>query len=737
MSVIFMDGFDHYGAGGDTAMTNMLSGPWASFPGTLDPSIGVPNFGPARTGPYCLIGTGRGTGWNRRILPSTKTRIFASFGFAIDSIPSSDSNINGIFAIMDGSNNVINYLRITTTGALSICQSDGTVIATTSGPVITASTWHFLEMDINTAGNWTVRLDDPLASESPILIGALSGGTIASIAVLNMRESTTTPNTPTPYMDDLIVRDTSGGINDGWLGDRRVATLFADEDTTTAGWTPSYYREVSPGIGRFSYTIAGTSTVQSNQARITTAGAVALDVGSGDFTLETFVRFDRLPETTEYYTIFSRWNENSVTGRSFRLVYGGPSYNGGNLEFQTSTDGSGSTAQVKVSYPWTPEADRWYHVALCRDSGELLLFIDGIQMGLPIVDSDTYFGGASGVFAVGGYVGSNNTGTSATVGTTLIGRMDETRFTNGVSRYNSNFTPTTTLFPRGSSDPDWSSVVLLMGYDSGINDESSFNRTLNTSGVTSQLPADGASVGAWSTVGSTKADPDDNTFVSASLLNATNILTMTTNPSASDTITVGTTNGTTPAVYKFVSSLVDPFDVLIGTDADETLDNLVAAINGDAGEGTTYGTGTTSNVDVNAVTLVSGQIQVFANIAGAVGNSVAVGSSSPGVWEDPANLYGGQDIPGPSIFKFQRPPSNTTIISAVQINVRAQKTDAGTGAIQTSLVGPLGGTTDGAIHSLTLNPIYYGDVIEEDPDTSGPLSPTTIINGGIKINRTS
>lgn len=740
MAVIFMDGFDHYGVSsgisdGTPATSNMLAGVWASFPGSFDPKVGVPSFTAARTGPYCLIGSNSNSGWNRRVLPATKTKLFVSFGFAVSSLPGDITN--GIFAILDNTNNVINYLRLSPTGALEVRQSNGSLIASTSGPVITAGTWHFLEMEIDTAGDWTIRVDDANATEPPVLAAPLSGGTIAQIAVLNTRESIGTIFAPDFCMDDLIVRDDTGGINDGWLGDRRVATLFADADTTTAGWSPSYYRTISPGIGRFSYMRAGSSSVQSSQARITTAAATALDIGPNDFTLETFVRFDKLPETSEYFTIFSRWNENSASGRSFRLVFGGPSYNGGMLEFQTSTDGSGSTAVSKILYPWTPNANQWYHIAVCRDNGDLLLFIDGKQAGVPIPDTDTYYPGSSSVFVLGGYVTGTSTSNAAVAGTTLVGRMDETRFTNGISRYNADFSPPTDIFPRGADDPDWSNVVMLVGYDAGINDESSFNRALNTNGgATSLLPLDGSTVGVWSTVGATKADPDDNTFIYASLTNAINIFTMTTLPTDGDTVTVGTTDGVTPAVYKFVSSLSDPFDVLIGTDADETLDNLVAAINADAGSGTIYGTGTTSNNDVFAASLVAGQIQVIALVAGTGGNSIACSSSSPGVWDD-TNLYGGVDIPGPSVFKFERPPSNTTIISAVQLNVRARKTDAGTGTIQTGLVGPLGGIIKGSTHALSINPIYYADIIEVDPDTSGPISPTTIINGGFFIDRTA
>jgi hypothetical protein len=334
-------------------------------------------------------------------------------------------------------------------------------------------------------------------------------------------------------------------------------------------------------------------------------------------------------------------------------------------------------------------------------------------------------------------VNSSATSGAGVSGSVTVGRFDETRFTNGVGRYTTSFTPPTTEFPRGSvDDPDWSSVSILCGYDSGLVDESSFARTMVASNsATTVIATDGDPPGAWTTVG--KSVPDDNTFIRASLTSATNIFTMTTNASASDTVTVGTTDGATPAVYTFVSSLVDPFDVLIGATAEDTLNNLVEAINAGAGEGTVYGTGTTSNADVEAGNLPAEQVLVTALIAGTIGNSIAVAESSPGVWADASNLTGGADIPGRSTFSLNRPPTNTTIISAVQLTSRAKKTDSGSGSVTFGLVGPLGGIEEGPNHALTVSSTVYSDIIEVDPDTAGPISPTTLINGGVTVNRTA
>jgi flagellin len=92
-------------------------------------------------------------------------------------------------------------------------------------------------------------------------------------------------------------------------------------------------------------------------------------------------------------------------------------------------------------------------------------------------------------------------------------------------------------------------------------------------------------------------------------------------PSASETINVA---GQT---YTFVSSLTGANQVLIGGTMAATMSNLAAAINGTAGAGTTYGTGTTANANASAVPAGT-VLTLTAKTAGTAGNSLALSSTS-------------------------------------------------------------------------------------------------------------
>lgn len=98
---------------------------------------------------------------------------------------------------------------------------------------------------------------------------------------------------------------------------------------------------------------------------------------------------------------------------------------------------------------------------------------------------------------------------------------------------------------------------------------------------------------------------------------ATGVLTLTGNAVNGETVTIG------GVVYTFVTALASAFDVLIGAAATNSIDNLIAAINGAAGEGSTYGTGTTAHPTVGAAAGVGDTMDVTADTAGTAGNSIA------------------------------------------------------------------------------------------------------------------
>jgi len=101
---------------------------------------------------------------------------------------------------------------------------------------------------------------------------------------------------------------------------------------------------------------------------------------------------------------------------------------------------------------------------------------------------------------------------------------------------------------------------------------------------------------------------------------ATGILTFTGNVSNGDQVTTGTKTYT----FETVLTNVDG-NVLIGAIAGDSIDNLIAAINREAGSGTTYAAATTGNDFVSATTTVTpGEMQVFALITGTDGNSIII-----------------------------------------------------------------------------------------------------------------
>lgn len=716
MSSLYMDGFDHYGTG-IAGAGNMLEGAWAETQGDSLRGPRTPVWG-ARTGLYALSGAGSGTGEYRYVLPSTQPIVFVSCGFSCDGLPGADFK-NEICSFRNVSNVVLATLWLQSSGAVALADNTNTILAATQGPVIVSRNWHFLEMKFDkTDGTFTLRVDD--ASGGGTAAIAATGLTFDSnVGQITVLSGLAGAGNVTTWLDDFFVRDATGSVNNSWLGDRRVATLLANADTVTAGWSANRYTKLGTGI----------LTLTATNSAVSTPSATNLNVGSGDFTLETFVRLQSLPTSSNKSAIFSRWDQ-IANQRSYQLFLGSQSLNNSSLCWQTSTDGTNSTVAQPIVYPWAPQLDTWYHIAIVRASGELLLFVDGQQLGLPIADSNTYFAGSS-LFGLGG----ETSGSSVVSGTALDGWMDETRFTVGFARYTTNFTPPVVEFPRGSGgDAHWANVALLAGYDTIIQDESSFARTLNAlNGAVQFTPNDASSVGTFPVIG--KAVPDDNTFIEAPFTNAISILTVTANPSAGNTVTVGTTDGTTAAVYTFRTSVSSAFDVLIDVSIQQSLQNLFNAINAGTGSGTKYGTGTTSNFDVIASQLPAGQMMVTANTAGTGGNSIATSKSGiTGSWTS-TTLSGGLDIPGPSNFKVQRLPPNTTLVSAVQVTMRSFKSDSGVGSINSAFVGPLGGVSTGSTHSLTVGPIYYNDIYEIDPDTSGAISPTTITNGAIQINR--
>ena len=101
---------------------------------------------------------------------------------------------------------------------------------------------------------------------------------------------------------------------------------------------------------------------------------------------------------------------------------------------------------------------------------------------------------------------------------------------------------------------------------------------------------------------------------------ATGVLTASGVFSDGETITVS--DGSTTIVYTMKTALTGAaYEVLIGASAAASLDNLKSAINGSAGEGTTYGIGTPASPIFTATTNTDTAQTIEANRIGTYANS--------------------------------------------------------------------------------------------------------------------
>jgi hypothetical protein len=138
---------------------------------------------------------------------------------------------------------------------------------------------------------------------------------------------------------------------------------------------------------------------------------------------------------------------------------------------------------------------------------------------------------------------------------------------------------------------------------------------------------------------------------------------------ASGTVTVGAgnaANGNTVTVggvvYTFRTALTSgglPNEVLIGGNVTASAENLVAAITGAAGAGTTYGTGTAKHPSVTA-TNSAGVVTVTAVSFGTIGNAITLAVSG-------ANL----SVSGATLASGANPSSNAFGVLATSINMAA------------------------------------------------------------------
>lgn len=740
MTQLIVEGFATYGLGTASQVSRldisqaMKSGAWADVATSMGFTLAAPPWSNDNAIYLQQRTTQKGSAdyETRRVIPGgTRDELIVSMRCAVAQLPSV-AHINGLLSFRTASNANICRIVVQPTGILTVNSGSPitTVLASTQTPVMVAESPVHMEVKAKVStGSVVIYVDGAKVLDAT---GLALGSDPVGMFVLAATDTAGYPPDIMMLFTDLIVRDTAGSYNNTIMGDRRVATIMVNnDDLAHQGWTPH-------PLQRFGNAILANIIEGSTSSCVYCSASTQTNLGSGDFTIEGQFRFASLPTGSNIATLFAKWSD-SDNNRSYRLYKGGPLLDSGLLTFQISTDGTNGGVVTVLTWPWNPETGVWYHVALCRKGGQTRLFINGVMQGLAVADANTYFASTTARTAVLGQV-NGSTFATAVNNTRLPGWSDEFRITVGVGRYDTNFTPPSAAFPRNiGGDPSWASVMWLSGWENGLFDDSSIGRSLfDIPGSSSPRPGSvtPGDLGNNYKLLNKRAPPLDNNFISADFIPATGLFTLTGLPADGETVRLGTKDGTNAATYRWKTALAAAYDVLIGGTADACAVNLAAAINKDAGEGTIYGTGTVANFDAVATKMPTTQILASALISGTVGNAiVTTDTTANGSWGS-GTLTGGADIPSYSQFGLERPPNNTTVIDSVTLVSRAWKTDSGPASLVQSLVGPAGAVADGATHTMSTSGTLYFDTFEVDPDTSAPLTPTTIVGGKVRVNRT-
>jgi len=229
--LIFVDGFDHYGAvpsSGD----RLREGVYAET--NLGPGGGVTNANP-RTGERALrINMGTNDAGVRRVLLSGASEtVGAGFAFRLSSLPTDNRSL-GLFQWRRNDNGIIASIWVTSTGQVLLAAGgrSGAEVGR-SDPVVYAGAYQHFEA-VMTPADVEVRINGVT-----VLSQAIEGDSCAQVKLGANGYPLSGATGVTMDVDDFCVWDGEGDANNDFLGDVKVYTRFPSSDGAVQEWTPS------------------------------------------------------------------------------------------------------------------------------------------------------------------------------------------------------------------------------------------------------------------------------------------------------------------------------------------------------------------------------------------------------------------------------------------------------------------------------------------------------------------
>ncbi|MCL5795010.1 MAG: hypothetical protein M1338_01500 [Patescibacteria group bacterium] len=292
-----------------------------------------------------------------------------------------------------------------------------------------------------------IEFDDQATDEINVLSANVGIGTqtpnekLTIDGNLSLQEQTSSPSATVDYGKIYAKKPTvSAGIDsytkailhmDGTDG----STTFTDGSNYSHTFTPNSGAQLDTAQQKFG-TASGLFDGISDY--LTSNDSTDWDIGTGDFTIDLWAR-SAISVASNAYRFAARGNIETVTGDWCWGVGHNDGW-GTNIRMNFAYKTAGGIVDI-VSSEITFNADTWYHVAVVRNGTTLKMYLDGTEVASTAVSADL---SSSSAFHVGVREGTGPGG----IAEEWNGWLDEFRFSNGIARWTTGFTPPTEAYSR-------------------------------------------------------------------------------------------------------------------------------------------------------------------------------------------------------------------------------------------------------------------------------------------------
>jgi hypothetical protein len=229
MALLFIDGFDQYG----TTNGNDADGIEHLWPTNLQ--LAQINVADGRISGKSIVFATSNAYVQTPPLAQMSTVVV---GFAFKYAAHANASADVVCTLMEGASAGVN-LRLRQDGEWEVYNNTTLLGSATSGFSLPTGTWAFIELKVTThdsAGAVELRIDGVTALN---LTSEDTQPATGNIWVTALRLNGHSVPADAYTFDDCYVLDTTGSVNNDFLGDHNVTTLFPANEGDTIEWTPS------------------------------------------------------------------------------------------------------------------------------------------------------------------------------------------------------------------------------------------------------------------------------------------------------------------------------------------------------------------------------------------------------------------------------------------------------------------------------------------------------------------